>query len=671
MSTESVDPELVEQTKQQIRNLVREIAQIAKSDISPTDFYDAVLNRIVTALAAIGGAVWTLEESGQLRLEYHINLRETRLADSEDDQVRHGRLVRKVINTGEGMLSPPQSGSGDADEGGNPTDFLLVMAPLKTAHETAGVIEIFQRPGSSPTVQRGYLRFLQQMCELASEYLKSRKLQHFTDRQALWSQLENFTRLVHKGLDSTSTAYTIANEGRRLIDCDRVSVAINRGRKCVIEAVSGQDTFDKRSNVVTLLNRLATAVVATGEAVWYTGDTSMMAPQVEEAVHDYVDECHSKAVAIVPLKAPHDANDPTVQPRILGALIVEQIEDSRPREGLQQRIEVVGDHSAIALSNAMEYNELFLMPVWRSLGKSRWVVEARQLPYTVSIGLGVLVVVLVLCLWPGNLELTGKGRLQPVVRRDVFATADGDVVEVLVLHGEVVKKGQVLARLRNVELNVKLADTRGQIEQTQAHLSAVSSNLLENKKLSVDERSRLEGDQFKDQLQLESLSKQLELYMDKAKRLEVKSPIDGQITTWQVQELLMNRPVQQGQMLMSIDEPSGEWEIEVQMPEERMGFIVDAQAQLGANLPVRYITKTNPGAKHDGTLKEVHRNAEVRGEEGNTVLLRVAIDKNDVTDRRNGAEVTAKVYCGRASLGYVWLHDLISFIQSKILFRIT
>jgi len=163
------------------------------------------------------------------------------------------------------------------------------MGPLKTANETAGVLEIFQRPGSSPTVQRGYLRFLLQMCELASEYLKSRKLQHFTDRQALWAQLENFTRLVHRGLDRRATSYTIANEGRRLIECDRVSVAINHGRSCAIEAVSGQDTFDKRSNTVALLKRLATAVIATGDTVWYTGDTSAMAPQVEEAVQNYVD----------------------------------------------------------------------------------------------------------------------------------------------------------------------------------------------------------------------------------------------------------------------------------------------------------------------------------------------------------------------------------------------
>ncbi len=231
MSTEqSVDPELVEQTKQQIRNLVREIAQISKSEIAPVDFYDAVLSRIVTALAAVGGAIWTVADNGQLILEYEINLRETRLAESEEDQVRHGRLLRKAMTMPEGMLSLPHSGSGNAEEGGNPTDFLLVLGPLKTANETAGMLEIFQRPNASPTVQRGYLRFLLQMCELCSEYLKSRKLQHFTDRQTLWAQLENFTRMVHQKLDARETAYTIANEGRRLVECDRVSVAIKRGR---------------------------------------------------------------------------------------------------------------------------------------------------------------------------------------------------------------------------------------------------------------------------------------------------------------------------------------------------------------------------------------------------------------------------------------------------------
>ncbi|MBI3836855.1 MAG: biotin/lipoyl-binding protein, partial [Planctomycetia bacterium] len=478
MSTEqSVDPELVEQTKQQIRNLVREIAQISKSEVAPAEFYDAVLNRIVSALAAVGGAIWTLTESGQLTLSYHINLPATRLAESEENQQRHGHLLHKVLTSGEGLLAAPHSGSSKIEEGGNPTDYLLVLGPLKTAQETQGVLEIFQRPDSSPTVQRGYLRFLLQMCELASEYLKSRKLQHFTDRQALWSQLENFTRLVHKGLDPRSTAYTIANEGRRLIECDRVSVGICKGKKCVIQAVSGQDTFDKRSNTVSLLGRLATAVVATGDTVWYTGDTSMMAPQVEEAVQEYVDECHSKAVAVVPLKAPHDVTNPLEVPKVLGALIIEQIEDSRPRDGLTQRIEVVSDHSSIALANVLEHNELFLMPVWRTLGKSKWVIEARQLPKTIAALVAAVVLLAILCLWPSDLELTGKGVLKPAVRREVFANLDGEVIDVLVEHGNLVKKGQLLAKMRDFELEVKIAEAMGQIEATRAQLSSVNSSI--------------------------------------------------------------------------------------------------------------------------------------------------------------------------------------------------
>jgi hypothetical protein len=72
-----------------------------------------------------------------------------------------------------------------------------------------------------------------------------------------------------------------------------------------------------------------------------------------------------------------------------------------------------------------------------------------------------------------------------------------------------------------------------------------------------------------------------------------------------------------------------------------------------------------------GKVKEIGRTAEVHGEEGNTVLVRVAIDKNDLpTEPRPGATVTAKIRVGRASIGYVWFHDLISFVQSKILFKI-
>ncbi len=155
---------------------------------------------------------------------------------------------------------------------------------------------------------------------------------------------------------------------------------------------------------MTLLGELATAVVATGETVWYTGDTALMAPQVEEAVQAYIDEAHSKAVGIIPLKRPQDPpthpNQHPEPPEVIGALIVEQIEDSQPKQGLQQRVDVVSEHSSIALANALEYHGLFLLPVWQTLGKAQWVLQARTLPKTLAITGAVLVVLLFLVIFP-------------------------------------------------------------------------------------------------------------------------------------------------------------------------------------------------------------------------------------------------------------------------------
>ena len=63
-----VDQKSIESTKQQIRSLVNEIAKLSKTDIPAEQYYAEFLQRIVSALAAIGGAVWTLNERGKLEL---------------------------------------------------------------------------------------------------------------------------------------------------------------------------------------------------------------------------------------------------------------------------------------------------------------------------------------------------------------------------------------------------------------------------------------------------------------------------------------------------------------------------------------------------------------------------------------------------------------------------
>jgi hypothetical protein len=248
--------------------------------------------------------------------------------------------------------------------------------------------------------------------------------------------------------------------------------------------------------------------------------------------------------------------------------------------------------------------------------------------------------------------------------------------------------------------------------------------------------------------------------MKQKEDLTVKSPADGVVVTWDLHNRLIERPVQRGQVLMRVADPSGPWHVEVHMADDRMGDIVRAQnvirdkvrqrlrevlcermrdqvcqklraelraemtaagqeagpsalspeaeldrrveEQLEARLeqevdalvrPVRadqlgkklkevsgeemedrlrvsYILATDPATTRYGFVEDMHLAAEVRGEEGNTVLIKVAINKDELAPEhvRPGATVTAKVECGRRSLGYVWLHDLIAFVR-KTWFR--
>ena len=179
-SDQAVNADTIEQTKQQIRGLVSEIAQLSKSDLGPEEYYPAFLQRIVSALAAIGGAVWVIRDGRRLDLAYQIKMSDTLLAPDSEDAARHFGLLTRVAASGEPSLVPPQSGTADEQGAANPTRFLLVLAPMRSDNQVEGVVEIFQRPDAQPVTQRGYLKFLMQMCELAAEWLKTRKLRQIS-----------------------------------------------------------------------------------------------------------------------------------------------------------------------------------------------------------------------------------------------------------------------------------------------------------------------------------------------------------------------------------------------------------------------------------------------------------------------------------------------------------
>ena len=169
-----------------------------------------------------------------------------------------------------------------------------------------GLLEILMDPTRRAAQQKSTLRFVGDLCDLAGNYLKNRQMRQMMSQQRLWNQLEGFTHQIHGSLDLKETAYSVVNDGKRLVGCDRLSVALKLGGRTMVEAVSGQEVVEQRSNLVRDLTKLCKVVIRSGEDLVYTGNTEGFAPDIRDALEIYVDESGSKVVVVTLLHKPEE-----------------------------------------------------------------------------------------------------------------------------------------------------------------------------------------------------------------------------------------------------------------------------------------------------------------------------------------------------------------------------
>ncbi|ADB16857.1 putative phytochrome sensor protein [Pirellula staleyi DSM 6068] len=679
------EPLLVQEMKNEIRSLVQEIATLAQAEISHDTFADSYLTRVISAMGAIGGAIWVRGETGKLKLLYQSNLEAGQFDASPQSRTRHGLLLKKLMDSPQSLLVPPQAGAASDSEAGNPSSLLLVLASVVVEGEVVAVVEILQRPGGAPTTQRGYLRFLVQMSDIAAEYFRNDRLRQLSVQKRRWNLLQQFVDAVHRSLDPRATSYAVVNEGRRLIECDRVSIAIQQGRRAQIEAVSGLDNVDRRAAELSSLERLIDVVLRTREPLWHAAGASEYPPEIEKPLDTYLDISHAALVAIVPLYAPApiattDRPEQEIAKesrQLLGALVIENLTSGKLDESLRATSLAVAHHASSALQNSQEHSQILLLPLWKALGRGGWIVRTRAIPKTIAVLAIFAAVVIAGFVIPADFEVAARGKLQPVERREVFAMIDGIVREVPVRHGQLVERGQPLATLTSTDLEVELAALIGRQTTNQEQIASHQRMLLDSgamqARLTPADENRISGELLQLKQEQDNIEREIALFREKQELLAIVAPQRGQVVTWKVEEVLLHRPVIRGQSLMTLANPDGEWELELLVPERRLLHIDDAQHQTpdGSSRPpleVTFVLSSHPSQRFTGTMVELERTAEVRGEEGNCVLMRVAVNKSELPLLQDQTTVTAKIYCGRQPIARVWLCDLIETVQSKILF---
>jgi hypothetical protein len=368
---------------------------------------------------------------------------------------------------------------------------------------------------------------------------------------------------------------------------------------------------------------------------------------------------------------------------------------------MHARTEVVSRHASTALWNSQEHHKIFLKPVLKAMGSPWRMFRGRTLAKIGAALAAVVLVVLAMAFVPCTLTIEGHGSLLPEERCKIYAppVLGSQVREVLVDHGDHVKKGDVLVRLYSRELEKELDQLVGEENKADTQRQYLSRQ-MERANRAQSQSGDMDIYQIRAQLAEATLTaknahERIEIIQEQQESLTVRAPQNGIVTTWEAKKNLLGRPVDVGTELLQIASTEGEWLLEVEVPDDDMAPVLAAKRKLdeditagrrkeGDTLPASFVTMTDPEHSYHGFVRKVAPSAENVAESGeqykNRHVVKVTIglpeeerisylERNRIKEMRPGAEVRAKVECGPTNLAYYLLRKPIQVFYEKVLFR--
>ena len=365
--------------------VIERLAALIEQDTSDVDFYRAVVDNLVEATAGFGAALW-IGDGEQLRLAV-----QEQLAYSVEPSEAHRT---RLVETFAGEQCRTFRGSPD-------TNAVEILCPWQIDEDEFGILELRQKGEISKTALAGQERFVSVVADLVTAYHRNRRMRAAAKREERWQQIDRFVEAIHQPLDLEATAYEIANEGRRLVGCDRVTVVIRRSGRWRVIAVSGSDTVNRRSSVIAHLELLARLVAVQCHAVWSGSEHNSCPPELEASLDDYHDVSSVRLVGLVPLstRLPDSEVQEPDDNAPFGVLAFERFDQVEP-EAMADRCEAVCRHSAAALHQSLVNDQMPLRRLSRLLDRSRWVTRVRQQPWTVLVLVASLLLIAVLAMVP-------------------------------------------------------------------------------------------------------------------------------------------------------------------------------------------------------------------------------------------------------------------------------
>jgi len=328
----------------------------------------------------------------------------------------------------------------------------------------------------------------------------------------------------------------------------------------------------------------------------------------------------------------------------LGALIVEYFDADVTEDQIADDCGLIVNQSQLALNNAKRHNEIFMAPVWKKLGWLQTFLFRDHFAKTMTGLTALAALVLLMIFLPVELKMNVDGVMHPQIRQNIYAQTQGTVDEIFIEEMDGLRY-QLSAGPRNNNEPDRGMDTDAQLETLKEQMAS---------------------------------QKRMKLLLGKKKEmLEVNAPLGGSVITRDPQRL-RDYPVSPSQRLLTISKLDGPWELEIKIPQHKIGYIDDAIRRAEAKtkddgkphlLEVTYIVTANPNVTLKGELVRISDRTfpDDQGVPHYRGVVR-ALDIENLEKLRPGAGLTASVFCGKRSLGFRCFYQVWDWIRTNAIF---
>ena len=244
---------------------------------------------------------------------------------------------------------------------------------------------------------------------------------------------------------------------------------------------------------------------------------------------------------------------------------------------------------------------------------------------------------------------TAEFLLQPEQTTAAYAWFDGPIAQCFKQEGDIVRKGERIARYDTAQLEYKLADARSSLQETEAELALEQQNAFtDESKLGKTKLLQAKCDSMKVAV------KEAEWFLAHA---DITAPADGILAlTDRRAEQLTGKAVRTGDKLFEIFS-TGNVTARILVPEQNSSI-------LQKKFTVRLFLYTKPEQPIEAQVIEIAAHPELTERQTYCYPVTVKLpSEKEISEVRFGMRGTAKLYGEKVFAGYFLIKNLILYIR--------